>query len=125
MQVFEGFGQLVDDEADMDILENALGNDVVEVGFHILEQQVDILVIIGPHRLVQLDDVRVLQLLQDLDLAVGPLRVGGVLEGIEYLLEGVDPLDGFLLYFPDVAVGSRAHLLEDGETFKQMAFDVG
>lgn len=59
-------------------------------------------------------------LLQDLDLAIGPLRIGRVLECIEYFLKRVHFLANSVLDFPDVAVRSRPHLLQDVEFFEHM-----
>jgi len=38
VEIFECFCELVHNEPDVDILEYAFGDDVVEVGFHELEQ---------------------------------------------------------------------------------------
>ena len=54
---------------------------------HELEEEVDVLVVVGADGLVQLDDVGVVELFQDLDFAEGALGVGGVLEGVEDLLQ--------------------------------------
>lgn len=115
MQILECLGELVDDETDMDVLEDALGNDVMQVCLHELKQQINVLVIVSADGVYQFDDVGVVQLLEDLDFAVGALSVGGVLEGIEDLLQGEHALGGLLLDLPHVAVGTRAHLLEDVE----------
>jgi hypothetical protein len=76
----------------MHILEDALGDDIVQIGLHEFKEQVDILVVIRPDRVVELDDVRMVQLLQDLDLAVGALGVSCMLECVEDLLQGEDAL---------------------------------
>ena len=82
---------MIDDEADVDIFENAFRDDVVKVSLHILKQQVHIFVVVCPNGFVQLDYVRVLELLEDFYFSVGTLGIGGVLEGIENLLEGKNP----------------------------------
>ncbi len=92
VKVLEGFGELVDDEADVHVFEYAFGDDVVQVCLHELEEQVDVFVVVGADCLVQLYDVWVVELLQDLNFAVGALSVGGVLEGVEDLLEREDAL---------------------------------
>lgn len=60
----------------------------MEICLHELEDEVEILVIFCADDLVQLDDVGVVELLQEDDLAEGALGIGGMLEGIEDLLEG-------------------------------------
>ena len=87
VEILEGLGELVDDKADMHVFEYAFGADVVEVGLHELEEEVDVLVVVGADGLVQLDDVGVVELFQDLDFAEGALGVGGVLEGVVDLLQ--------------------------------------
>ena len=58
MQVLKSFCELVYDESYMDFFEDAFGYDVMQVSFHILEQNVHIFVVICSDGLVQLDDVR-------------------------------------------------------------------
>lgn len=125
MQILECLGQLVYDEADMDVLEYALRNDVMQVCLHELKQQINVLVVVSADSVHQFDNVGVVQLLEDLDFAVGALGVGGVLEGIEDLLESEDALGGLLLDLPDVAVGTRADLLEDVEATQDVRLDEG
>ena len=60
----------------------------MEVGLHELEDEVEILVVLCANDLVQLDDIGMVELLEEDDLAEGALRIGGVLKGIEDLLEG-------------------------------------
>lgn len=124
VQVLEGLGHLVDDEPDVDVLQDPLSDDVVQVCLHVLEQQIDVLIIIGPDGVVQLDDVWVVQLPQDLDLSVGALRIGGVLEGVEDLLEREHLLRRLLLHLPHVSVGTGAHLLQDAETAQDVRLEV-
>jgi hypothetical protein len=59
----------------------------MKVCLHELEHKVEILVIFGTDHLVQFYDVGVIKLLEEGDLAEGPLGVGGVLEGIEDLFQ--------------------------------------
>ena len=60
----------------------------MEIGLHELEDEVEILVVLCTDDLVQLDDIGMVELLEEDDLAEGALRIGGVLKGIEDLLEG-------------------------------------
>ena len=112
MQVFERFGELVEYESDVDVLEDPLSDDVVQVCLHVLKKQVDVLVVLRPNAIVQFDDIGMVQLPQDLYLSVGALRIGGVLKGIEYLLQREHATCPLLFHLPDVAVRPTAHLLE-------------
>ena len=125
VEVLERFGHLVDDKANVDIFEYIFGDNVVQISLHKLKDQINVLVIIGPEGVVELDDIGVFSLFEDLDLAVGALGIGGVLEGVKNLFEGVYFFIVFLLDFPDVAIGARADFLDDIEATKDVAFDVG
>jgi hypothetical protein len=89
----------------------------VEVGLHELEDQVEVLVIFCADDVVQFDDVGVVEFVQEDNFAVGPLRVGGVLEGIEDLLEREHLAGFFVGDLPDVAVGAAAQLFGQSVTF--------
>ena len=88
VEVFECFGELVDDEADVYIFEDAFGDDVMEVCFHELKQQVDVFVVVCANSVHQLYDTRVVELFKDLNLSVGALCVCCMLECIENFLKG-------------------------------------
>ena len=92
VQVLQRLGQLIQNKTDMHVLENPLRNDVVQIRLHKLKQKVYILVVIRPNRFVQFDYVRVVQLLQDLDLTVGALRIRRVLERVEDFLQSENTL---------------------------------
>jgi len=80
---------LVHDELLVHRLEDVGADDGVEVGLHVVEDEVDVLVVLRLQHVLQPDDVLVpRQPLQVHDLAERALRVGGVLEGVEDLLEG-------------------------------------
>ena len=68
--------QLVHDVLLVYVLEDGLAFDhVVQVGFHVLEDEVDVTVVVGLDDIVQLDDVRVLaEFLQENNLAVCSLK---------------------------------------------------
>lgn len=104
MQVLECFRYLVDDILYMHIFQDALGNHIMQIGLHELEYQIDIFVILCFDCLVKFDYVDVVGLLQDLDLAVSTLGIGGVLESIEDFLKGIDFFIKTILHFPHVAV---------------------
>jgi hypothetical protein len=94
----------------------------VQVGLHVLEQQVDVFIIIGANGVVELDDVGVVQLPQDLDLPICPLGVGGVLEGVEYLLQGINLFRSLLFDLPNMPVRSRAHFFNDCKATEDVSF---
>ena len=60
---------------------------------------------------MKLDYVGMVELVQEDDFAESALGIGGVLERIEYFLEGESLVGFFISYFPDVPVGSAAKLL--------------
>lgn len=116
VQVVQCLGHLIEDELAVSFRQDVLANEREEVDVHVLEDQVDIAIILGADDFFQLDDVGVGQLHQEHDFAVGALRVGGVIEGIEIFLEGFDPTRFLVGDLPDVPVGSAADFLVDVET---------
>jgi hypothetical protein len=123
MQVLERFGELVQYEPHVHVLEDPLRDDVVEIRLHVLKKQIDVLVILRANGIVELDDIGVVQLAQDLYLAVGALRVGGVLEGVEYLLQRQHATRSLLFHLPDVTVGTGTHLLDHRETTQDVRLE--
>lgn len=75
VQVFHAFADLVHDVSIMQILEDLLADGIVEICFHELKHQVEVLVVVGTDHVVQLDYVRVRQLVQVADLPVRALGV--------------------------------------------------
>jgi ADP-glucose pyrophosphorylase len=55
----------------------------MQVDLHVLEHQVDVLVVLGADHVVQLDYVLVVHLLEDRNLAVSALGVRRVLKCVE------------------------------------------
>lgn len=67
-------------------VEEAGSNDLVEVGFHVFENHVEVLLVFGGEDLEELDDVLVVgELLEEDHFAEGALGVGSILEGVENL----------------------------------------
>ena len=56
----------------------------MKISFHILKDQIEILIILSSDNLAQLDYVWMLKLLEQDDLAICSLGIGWMLEGIEY-----------------------------------------
>ena len=123
MKILECPCELIDDELSMDIFEDSLGDHLVQVGLNVLHHHIQILVVLGLDRLLQLDDVRVAQLLHHCHLSVGPLGVCGMLKCIKDLLQTQNLLCLLVLDPPDVSVGSRAHLLQDVVFAGDVRFD--
>lgn len=123
VQILEGLGKLIDYESDVHFLKDTLSYDVVQIRFHELENEVYVLVVVGLERLVESDDVGMLQLFEYFDFAVGALGVGGMLEGVEYFFKSVDPFTELVLYLPNVAVRSGSYLLEDVELGEDVRLD--
>lgn len=73
---------------------------------------------------MQLDYVWVVQLLQQRNLSECSLRIGGVLEGIEYFFEGEGVASLLVSDFPDVSVGSTADLLLQAVSLEDVGFDL-
>ena len=115
VEVEDGFGNLVDDELLVPFLQlgrlAVLPDQLVQVDVHVLEHQVDVFVVAGWDHALQADDVRVLQLPQEHDFAVGALRVGGVGEGVEVFFECLGDLAATLLHLPNMPVGTASDLL--------------
>ena len=65
---------------------------------HVLEDEVDVLVVVGAVHIQQPDDVgMVAEVLQEHDLPEGPLRIRLIPESVEYLLDG-HHTSGFLVH---------------------------
>ena len=84
MQVLHALKYLIHDEPVVDVLEDLLTDGVVEIGFHILKDQIEVFVIFCADDVQQFDDIVVVELMQVAYLSVGALRVDRVLEGVEY-----------------------------------------
>ena len=106
MKVFKSFCDLIDDIANVNIFEYILGDDVVEVCLNELKYEIDISVIVGFYGVVEFNDVGVVDLSEDLYLAIGSLGICGVLEGVKYFFECIYFFSVFFFYFPDVTVCS-------------------
>ena len=86
MEVVEGLGYLVHDELLALLLQHLLPDQRVEVDVHVLEQQVDVLLVQRTNHLLQVYYVRVPESLQEDYLTVRALGVRGVLKSVEVFL---------------------------------------
>lgn len=108
MQILQCFEYLVRYEPEMHILQDSFTDQRMQICLHILEGYIQIFIILGADDSFQSDDIGVFQLGEDADLSISPLRIGGVLEGIEDLLESQLLLRSAVDHLPDVAVGTTA-----------------
>lgn len=114
---------MIDDIADVYILENAFSYDVMEVCLYKLEDQVNISIVVRLDGFIEFNDVRVLDLSEDFDLSICTLGISSMLEGVEYFLEGKYLFGRFLFHFPHMTVSSRPNLLENVKSSMHMFFN--
>lgn len=84
---------------------------LMQIDVHVLENQVDVLVVAGRDHSLQRYYVRMLQLPQEHYLAVCTLRVCGVGKRVEVFLQRLHPLAPALHNFPNMTVCAAADLL--------------
>ncbi len=84
----------------------------MQVDVHVLEHQINVLVVLRPQDFLEYYDVWVLQLLQKHYFPVGPLSIRRVRESIEVLFQGPVLFAGLTLRLPDDAVSAAAYFLE-------------
>ena len=65
--------QLVANEADMSLLKNLFPDKGIQIGLHQLEDEVEVLIVLGFDAFVELDDILVIELREDDQLPIGPL----------------------------------------------------
>lgn len=102
---------LVEDEPVVDVLQDLLPDRIVQVGFHELEHQVQILIVVRFDHIMQFYNIGVVELVQEHDFPEGTLRIRGMLESIEDLLKRHCLLGFPVGHFPDVPVGPAAQFL--------------
>ena len=110
MKIMDAFEDLVEDKDLMHFLKNIGAYNRMQVSFHELKHQVQILLVLGLHHPEQLYHVVILQSMQDLNLPIRALGIAGIPKCIEYFLQGVDFVCFLLPGLPYVAVGSASHL---------------
>lgn len=97
MHVLQAFQDLVDDVLLVDIFEDVGTDDSVKISVHEVEDEVNVTIVFSADYVLKANNVLVTsQLLQEDDLAERALRISGVLESVEVLLEG-DNLFGALV----------------------------
>ena len=123
MQKKECLGHLIEDVLAMPLGKYIFPDEREEVDVHMFKHQVNIPVILCPDDLLQLDDVGMRELHEKHNLPVGTLRIGGIIESIEVLLQSFD-LSGLLVrHLPNVPVGTTADLLVHLEPSEDVGLD--
>ena len=68
----------------VNVFQNIFVNGVVEIGLHVLKNQVDITTIFGNKYLMKLDDILMFDFFENGDLSKSSLGVSGMLKSFEY-----------------------------------------
>mmetsp|Transcript_33887 Transcript_33887/g.100659 ORF Transcript_33887/g.100659 Transcript_33887/m.100659 type:complete len:438 (+) Transcript_33887:197-1510(+) len=109
VHVLQRLEQLVDDVLLVDLLKDLGADDGVQVGFHEVADQIDVLVVVGLEHVQQPHNVLVtVQLLQEHDLPERALGIRRILEGVEALLERHDLACLLVDGLPHDAIGAAA-----------------
>ncbi len=123
VHIFETLENLIDYVPFVNVLKNVGFDDSVEVRLHEIENQVDVLVVLGPDDVQKLDDVLMtIKFLQEDDLSEGSLSVCGVLERIEHLLESTHSFALLVDDLPDDSICALTHFLLDLILLQHMVF---
>jgi hypothetical protein len=126
MQEINRFGDLIDYVLFVSLLQigalAVLANERMEINVHMLEDQIDVLIVLGTNGLLQSYDIIVFQLPKEHDLPVGALRISGVRKGIEVFLESLNYFRLTVNHLPDMAVGSTADLLDNLVALQDVRF---
>lgn len=125
VHVLETLQALVDDVLLVDVLQNVGSDHSMQVCVHEVEHQVDVPVVLSSDYVLKSNDVLVtIQLLQEDDLTESPLSIGGVLKGIEVLLQGYNLFSPLVNGLPDDTVSSFTQLLDDLVLFEDVRFNL-
>mmetsp|Transcript_35640 Transcript_35640/g.57417 ORF Transcript_35640/g.57417 Transcript_35640/m.57417 type:complete len:443 (+) Transcript_35640:359-1687(+) len=114
MHELERLEELIDDVLLVNLLQDVGTDYRMQIRLHVVADEVNVLIIVGLEHIQQPYDVFVaVEFLQEHDLAESSLRIGGVLEGVEALLQGNNLASLFVDGFPDDTVSSASKLLND------------
>ena len=123
MEVVNGLGDLINNEALVFFFQNILSYQRIEVDVHKLKDEVDVAFVLGFDYFLQGDDVRVLDLIEEHDFAVRALGVSRVLERVEVLFQCVNCLVLFVDHFPYDAVSSASDFFDNFIPLQDVGFD--
>mmetsp|Transcript_69371 Transcript_69371/g.187542 ORF Transcript_69371/g.187542 Transcript_69371/m.187542 type:complete len:334 (-) Transcript_69371:17-1018(-) len=114
VHVLQRLQQLVDDVLLVNVLQDVGTDDGVQIRLHVVADEVDVQIIVRLQHVEEPDDVLVpVQLLQEHNLPESPLRVRGILEGVEALLQGHHLVGLLVDRLPNDTVGPATQLLHD------------
>lgn len=87
---------------------NEIPNKWMQIGLHVLKDQVHIALVCGLDDFVEFDNIFMFHLMEEGDFSVGSLGICWVLKSIKYFFEGKSLLWFFIDYFPYMAIGSTS-----------------
>ena len=99
----------------MHLVQHPVLDSLEDIAVHVLEEEVDVVGVLWLQDRFEGNYIFVGYFGEQSDLPVDSLGIDFVLEGEEYLFDGVDGFCLFALDFPDVAVGPAAQFGEDLE----------
>ena len=123
MEIVNSFCCLIDDISFMLISKHIFSNKGVQVDVHEFKKNVDVPLVARPDYLLQFNDVRVLELLQEHYFSVGSLSICRVLKCIEVLLQGKRTVSSAIHDLPDNSVCSAPYFFCYLETLGDVSFD--
>lgn len=123
MEVVNGLGDLINNEAFMFFLQNIFSYERIEVDVHKLKDEVDVAFVLCFDYFLQGDDVRMLDLIEEHDFAVRALGVSGVLERVEVLFQCVNCLVFFVDHFPYHSVSATSNFFDNFIPLQDVGFD--
>ena len=71
----------------MGLFHNIIADSIVQIGLHILENEVHVFIVFSSYGFMQFDDVCMFSLLQNFYLSESSLCISGVLKSIEYFFK--------------------------------------
>ena len=89
----------------MNILQYFLAYGIMQICFHKLEYQIQILIVLCFYYVMQFDDIIVIELVQKHDFTIGSLSISRVLKSIEYFFKCQSLTVLFVCDFPDMSIG--------------------
>ncbi len=101
VDIFQSLEELIHDEFFVNGFQNLSFDYRMEIGFHKVEEKIDVFCVFGFKDCYEIYNVRVLELFEVHDFSVGSLSIGGVLKGIKNFLDCVFFGGLFVLDFID------------------------
>lgn len=120
VQIVYRFGDLIDYVSLMLLLQNILSDQSVQVDIHELKNKVNVTLILRFDYFLQGNDIRMFYFIEEHHLPIGSLSVGGILESIEVLFQGMDRFIFFINNFPYDSVGTTSYFFDDFVSLQNM-----